>query len=127
MPRTLLRLGNALLIVALLGISGAQWFVLQSIAWGTMLAENARHSAWSEAVHRTFDGAHPCALCKKIEQGKKSEKKADVTFVVTKINLFHQADARFVMREREMWKMRVGDFASELRFEQPPLPPPRVA
>lgn len=127
MTRAVLRFGHVLLVVALLGALGAPWIALQSVAWGTMLANFARTSDWSEAIQKTFDGQHPCALCKSIERGKKSEKKANVTVVVTKINLFHQAQAKLVFREGAGEELRAGNFASARRFEQPPLPPPRVA
>lgn len=127
MPRAVLRLGQVLLIMALLSASGAQWIALQSLAWGTMFADFSRTSRWTEAVQKTFDGQHPCALCKSIEQGKKSEKKAEATVVVTKLDLFHQAQTAFTFHPgtREEWP--AGNAAAERRFEQPPLRPPRLA
>ena len=125
MRRVSLRLGQWLLIAALLSASGAQWIALQSVAWGTMLADYARSSSWSSAVHKTFDGRHPCALCQRIEQGKKSDKKTDVTVLITKMNFLHESRAGMIMRTGGSWELAAADSWSEPRFERPPLPPPR--
>src|SRR5215469_12912704 len=65
------------MIVALLAATGTHWVLLQSVAWTTMLADNLRTGSLVEAVEKTFDGQHPCSLCKRISAGKKSEKKAE--------------------------------------------------
>jgi hypothetical protein len=46
--------------------TGAHWGALQSVAWTRMLAENLRTVLFADAVVRTFDGQHPCSLCKVI-------------------------------------------------------------
>jgi hypothetical protein len=99
--------------------------VLQSLAWTTMLAKNLRTASVSEAVGRTFDGEHPCALCKNIAKSKKAEKKSDLppefkkfefsfspsTFLFTPPSIFH--------------KVHVVDAASDALTHAPPTPPPR--
>lgn len=37
--------------------------VLQVVAWGGMLVRYSREAPLREAVTKTFDGEHPCALC----------------------------------------------------------------
>src|SRR5690349_4015791 len=64
------KLGHVLLIVALLSASGTHWLVLQSVAWTTMLASNLRTSSLGEALERTFDGRHPCRLCRQIAKDR---------------------------------------------------------
>src|SRR5229473_1519861 len=71
------RLGHALTVFAVMAAIGAHWVVLQSVAWTTMLAENLRTASVSEAVGRTFDGKHPCALCKQIANGRQGERKTE--------------------------------------------------
>lgn len=66
--------GQVLMIVAALSATGTHWLALQSLAWTTMLAENLQVTSWDKAVARTFDGKHPCCLCKQIVSGKQSEK-----------------------------------------------------
>ena len=67
------RIGNCLVIAALVATTGAHWALLQSVAWTTMLADNLRAYSLSESVARTFDGKFPCPICKAIAAGKKSE------------------------------------------------------
>jgi len=63
-------------VAALVLITGAHWAALQTVAWTTMLANNLRTQSVSEAVSHTFDGEHPCPLCRAIAAAKKSEKKS---------------------------------------------------
>jgi len=67
-----------LLITILLAVTGGQWAVLQSAAWAGMLVNHLRTESLASAVSKTFDGDHPCPMCKAIERGKKSEKKSDL-------------------------------------------------
>jgi hypothetical protein len=73
------RCAKMAVIVTLVATTGAHWALLQSFAWTTMLAENLSCGSVSQAVSRTFDGKHPCPLCKAIAAGKTSEKKKDST------------------------------------------------
>ena len=71
------RIGKLVVIAALVATTGAHWTVLQTVAWTTMLADNLHSSSLPEALVKTFDGKHPCRLCKTIAAGKKSEKKSE--------------------------------------------------
>src|SRR5258708_36952071 len=84
------RLGHVLLIVALLCATGSHWVMLQSVAWATMLAENARTDSFQTALAKTFDGRHPCALCRQIAQGRQPEKKSDPQLDIKKLESFNQ-------------------------------------
>jgi hypothetical protein len=64
-------------VAALVLTTGLHWAVLQTVAWGTMLANNLRCDSFSQAVGKTFDGRHPCCLCKAIAAAKKSERKSE--------------------------------------------------
>ena len=68
--------GNLLLIVALLAATDAQWLVLQSVAWAGMIVSYSQKAPLKTALAETFDGEHPCPLCKAIAAGKKSERKS---------------------------------------------------
>src|SRR5271157_4336707 len=72
---------------------GLHWCFLQSFAWTTMLVDNLTTSSFSLALQRTFDGKHPCALCKTIAQGRKSEKKSDTLLSLKKFEALNQAVA----------------------------------
>jgi hypothetical protein len=49
--------------------------VLQTFAWGKMLVGYSATSSLQEAVKKTFDGEHPCSLCKVVNENKKEEEK----------------------------------------------------
>jgi hypothetical protein len=119
------RLGHVSLIVALLVATGGHWAVLQSVAWTTMLANNLRDGSFSEAVERTFDGKHPCALCRQIAEGKKSEKKAE--FPVQSVKLeFVCEHFTFVFSPPQQFCLLPG-FNSLIgsQSRSPAVPPPR--
>ena len=52
-------------------IAGGHWAILQSVAWAGMLAEYTQESgSVVTAIGQTFDGEHPCALCREIVVAK---------------------------------------------------------
>jgi hypothetical protein len=71
------RIGRAAIVLALCVSIGAHWAALQSVAWATMIVDYAHHDSLARAVAETFDGNHPCDLCKHINRVKDSEKKQD--------------------------------------------------
>ncbi len=121
----LVRFSKFLVIVALVVTVGAQWTVLQTIAWTTMLADNLRTHSLSESVTCTFDGKHPCCLCKAIAAAKKSEKKNEFTLELMKLE-FPPVPENFVIIAPSQFQLlpQVDSFADSLT-EKPPTPPPR--
>lgn len=119
------RLGHLLLIVALLGATGSHWMMLQSVAWATMLAENARTDSFQTALANTFDGRHPCALCKQIAQGRQSEKKSDQQLTVKKLEFFNQPVV-FIITSPARYALSGERNSSAVQLpHSPPVPPPR--
>jgi hypothetical protein len=121
----LVRFGKFLVIVALVSTLGAHWVLLQTVAWTAMLAENLQSSSFHEAVTKTFDGNHPCPLCKAIAAGKKSEQKSEFSFQIQKLE-FPPAPGHFVLVAPPQFQLlpQVNAFAESL--VHPPLtPPPR--
>lgn len=123
----LARLGNVLLIVSLLAATGGHWAVLQSVAWTTMFAANLSSGTFTEAVETTFDGQHPCSLCKKIAAGQKSEKKTGFTAPLKKFEYVNEsprfafaAPLRFILSPEFQAVLRERNLS-------PPVPPPRAA
>jgi hypothetical protein len=119
------KFGNALMIVALLSAMGARWTVLQSIAWTTMLADNLGTCSLGEAVHKTFDGRHPCCLCKAIAEGKKSEEKKDFTPALQRLEFPLLKAGIAVIAPAEIKPAATADTFADLLPRQPPTPPPR--
>lgn len=119
-------IGRAATILALCFSLGLQWIALQSVAWTAMLVQNARHQPLSEAVARTFDGAHPCDLCHAVAAGKKSEQKSQVSPTYAKIDLI------CLLRPLRLQPPSAGYTYPHvsLAFVEwsapPPVPPPRA-
>ena len=122
MPR---RIGHVLLIVAVLSATGTHWLVLQSVAWTSMIADHLRDGSIREAVQRTFDGRHPCSLCRQIAKGKQDEKKSEVRSDWKKLE-FSLSSAAFALQPP--WAgclFRPSDEVAALLSHAPPVPPPR--
>ncbi len=126
MPSGFLRFGQVVMIAALLTASGGHWVVLQSVAWATMIADYARTSRISEAVVKTFDGEHPCALCKSIAKGRASENKPDSQVEVSKQDFLFRQAGGVVPPERPYWVCAGSSDNAEERAHLPALRPPRT-
>jgi hypothetical protein len=124
-PRTLLRFSRWPVVVALLLAIGAHWALLQTVAWAAMLVDYSRTGAFTEAVEKTFDGQHPCALCKEIQKGRQSEKKQAMTQVVKKIDLFDERSEAVVAAMTVALPATKMGYLAELRSHPPAVPPPR--
>lgn len=120
------QLGRLSLIVALLLSGGAHWFALQSVAWTAMLVTRARETSLAEAVKTTFDGAHPCSLCGKIEQGRRSEKPHDGPVLMANIELFYEASPAVLHPPPPAPWLVAPPLAAHARTQLPGLPPPRL-
>ncbi|WP_367873157.1 hypothetical protein [Luteolibacter sp. Populi] len=66
------------IVIAVLGclhLCGGQWGTLQVVAWSKMLVDYSAQDGIVQGASKTFDGAHPCCMCKAIAEGKKQESK----------------------------------------------------
>ena len=114
-----------LLIVALIAAADTHWILLQSVAWTAMLADNLQTSSLKEAVQLTFDGEHPCSICRGIAAGKKAEKKADFPAWLKKLDFFHTKAARVCFSAcRQPIPTGPASFFQSVTYA-PPAPPPR--
>lgn len=71
-PALLPRIARLLVVGAICLSLGMHWALLQGIAWTGMLISFASEGTVIEAVQKTFDGQHGCALCKKVKEGRGS-------------------------------------------------------
>lgn len=62
-----------LIVTGLLMVSiGLPWMFLQSVAWlGMAVTFTVEKGSLAEGLSATFDGGHPCVLCKAVETGSK--------------------------------------------------------
>lgn len=124
--RVLRRLGQLLMVVALLGAMGSHWLVLQSIAWTTMLADNLRVTSLPVALSRTFDGKHPCPLCRQIAAGKRAEGTTSFPLELKRFE-FLPNSPRPVLPPAVTCRLLTPSTRSFKSFTSPPpTPPPRI-
>lgn len=75
MSQWVIRASQYLLIGTLLVSMGGHLALLQTVAWGNMLVEFSSKGSFSEAMDKTFDGEHPCHLCKVVKKSKSEGEK----------------------------------------------------
>ena len=119
------RCGKILVIVALVFATGLHWAALQTVAWTTMLAANLNTASLAEAVSKTFDGEHPCPLCKAIKAGKKTEQKSESTTPNLKMEFPLMIENSMVIVPSAFEFYSAVNFFAESTSPKPPLPPPR--
>jgi hypothetical protein len=106
---------------------GLHWGFLQPIAWTTMLVGNLCKSSLPVALQRTFDGKHPCALCKAIAEGKKAEKKSHALLPLKKFEGTSQDAAIVIPPPASFPPIEAANAVLETLPRTPPTPPPRAA
>lgn len=119
------RLSKFCVVVALVTITGANWALLQTVAWTTMLANNLRTQSLTEAVTRTFDGHYPCPLCRAIAEGKKAEKKTAILTSSQKMEFPPPAEALILIQPPHFLTFPQVNSSTGLPLQKPPFPPPR--
>lgn len=97
--------------LALFLVAGGHWAMLQGVAWASMVKDFSKTGSLTEAVSKTFDGKHPCPMCKKIASARTGQEKAPVTVKAEK-----KAEV-FVASSSEIVPRPVA-----APFDYPPLP-----
>ena len=117
--------GKFLVVVALVAMLGAHWALLQTVAWTTMLADNFQTQSLATAMMHTFDGKHPCCLCKAIAAAKQSEKKNSFSFQSQKLE-FPPLKDQFVLIAPSQFQLLPQNISFTKSLAQKPLlQPPR--
>jgi hypothetical protein len=122
----LLVLGRGLVILALFLAVGLDRVALQSVAWTTMLVENAKQTSLAQAVARTFDGQHPCDLCKRISSTKDSQKRPVAQPAPSKPDLICSTGIIRIISFFEDFHYAETAIQFSERGNSPPVPPPRA-
>jgi hypothetical protein len=120
------RFARLLVVLALVVSIGGHWALLQSVAWTQMLVERTQAASFGEAVKTTFDGAHPCAMCKRINDGKQKEQQPEQALLKVKLDVICERALVAVFPPRIDAEFAQTEMSGERRAERPPLLPPRV-
>jgi hypothetical protein len=119
------RLPRLAIVVALACSIGLHWGFLQAVAWVGMLVNYSQDAPFEEAVVKTFDGKHPCALCKQIAQGKRSEKKSEAPAAGKKFEFSYSVAAFVFAAPSDYWEICWPEDSAASLVLAPPVPPPR--
>ena len=128
------------ILVAVLGclhLCGGHWGVMHVIAWSNMIVDYSAQDGLIEGAKKTFDGEHPCCMCKAIEEGKKQESQnrgddntptSSQGLVLKECTFERYIDLPAPCGRDIMTLSRPElDLRAESRGVRPPLPPPRLA
>ena len=122
----LLALGPIISIVAMLNICGGQWLVLQSVAWTGMLIKYSQQDGLAEAVAETFDGHHPCHLCKDIQRVKETNQQKNVSVEKEWDIKILASSCALVLYPPTSFDLQLVVSQKALTWaDAPPIPPPR--
>jgi hypothetical protein len=119
------RLTRITAVFALIGTLSAHWLVLQTVAWTAMIADQLQSTSVSQALANTFDGNHPCALCKTIATGKQSERKAEFPGRMPKLECPAVCQPVVWIAPARPFVPPPADTFADLLPQSPPTPPPR--
>ena len=105
----------------------AHWTILQSVAWTGMMIDFSRHASFKEALQNTFDGQHPCRMCKLVKAGRNEEgKQAQVNFPL-KLDFFvTQVSGRVLFPPWIEAEPLITTASYCWLTDSPPTPPPRL-
>jgi len=119
------RLPKLAIVAALACSIGLHWAIFQSVAWMGMVVSYAQSGSIGDALAKTFDGNHPCPLCKEIAKSKQSEKKTDLAPAIQKFEYCYH-NGLFVFAPSFIgWEIRWPDNDLRSLVHTPPVPPPR--
>ena len=93
-----------------------------------MVVSNSQTESFSTALQKTFDGEHPCKMCKIVKQGRKAEQEKPATLKVeTKFDFFFDAQSVTVYAPQLLCDAARVSSDSSSRHDPPLLRPPIFA
>ncbi len=90
-----------------------------------MMADNLCKQSVEEAVTETFDGNHPCPICKAIAAAKQSEKKTEFSFQSQKLEYPPLKENFVLIAPSQFQLLPLENFSAKTFAQKPPLQPPR--
>lgn len=122
------RLARWLLVLALSFSIGLQWALLQSAAWVGMIVSYSRENSVARSVAMTFDGRHPCTVCRAVERGASTQSDSQgMERPVPKLDLAAPEAESWVLASPARAIPAGGGGLKSGVEHAPPTPPPKVA
>jgi hypothetical protein len=119
------RLPRFAIATALACTIGLHWGLLQSVAWVGMVVSYSHDGGIGMGLEKTFDGKHPCALCKAIAVAKKAEKKPESAPLAKKLEFSYSATTFVFAAPSGYWEADRLEPVGYSLHRPPPVPPPR--
>ncbi|MEY4484365.1 MAG: hypothetical protein RL693_1817 [Verrucomicrobiota bacterium] len=120
------RLALWFLMSALFLSVGLQWACLQSAAWVGMVVSYSRQVNLGTAIAMTFDGEHPCNICKAVKKGQENQTGKNTKPAIQKFYLMVTKVDRIFFEHGSMKVAGGLVLVSSNPHSRPPTPPPRV-
>ncbi|MEO5913651.1 MAG: hypothetical protein ABIS50_05430 [Luteolibacter sp.] len=129
MSKWMRQLGQWLLIGMLLVSMGGHLALLQTIAWGNMLVDFSSKASLSEAMEKTFDGEHPCPLCKVVKKTKSEDEKKPMLKSEMKMEVALPVPVKVPFPRSTDLVFRVTEYSGTFSevYLAVPMQPPRAA
>jgi hypothetical protein len=124
-------IAKLILVSALMIQIGAPWMLVQGIAWVSMaVTYSLDEGSVDRGLVKTFDGEHPCCLCKAAAKGRQSEQKPAAPSKELKklkcetlLGSILRIPSPHSVRLPVLWESR----NAQPRSEAPASPPPELA
>jgi hypothetical protein len=121
------RLARFIAILAAVQILGGHWLLLQSAAWVGMMMDFARHDSLPVAIEKTFNGTHPCQLCKTVSKGRDAEHEQQMAKLAVQFEAVLAPRLVVPPPNEAPWIYPAHCRMACARTLAPPTPPPLVA
>jgi hypothetical protein len=129
--RRLRAFGLGVAALATFQLSGLHVMMWQCVAWANMIVDYSQTSGLLTAVGETFDGDHPCALCKQIAQSDAESKSHQAKFLdysfqglkAVRTEALAPMKAPSILRQAFIFPG--SDRSLPSLATRPPIPPPR--
>jgi hypothetical protein len=129
---TLKQFARLLLLTSLMVSIGGQWLVLQGVAWvGMAVSYSLEAGSVSSGLSKTFDGEHPCPLCKAVKKASQEDNGAtapgDKGFGKAKVELSEDGWVKIFPPTPMRTAHAVDKVQWVARMIVPEVPPPKGA
>jgi hypothetical protein len=117
------------LLTAWLLATGSHWDLVQTFAWGRMVATYSQTMPLAQAIKLTFTPDNLCGVCKSVSEAKQQQETAlpSDAKATGKILMVYQAQPVFVAEVPVSVKWMPGEHRPLMRDRSPPpVPPPRA-
>ena len=126
------RLSLILTLAAWLLATGSHWDLVQTFAWGNMIASYAQKMSLAAAVKKTFSAETMCHLCHAVADAKKSQSGDSATpgpKSIGKVLLVCAPDRSTFFSPSAACLGVLPELVAPMSAERtaPPSPPPRLA